>query len=531
MPHSVRMATTLGAAGVARLGFARHRGPPPLSRSTPAGGAGSRLRPPLRAAPVEAWYGIQEMILACNVGLLAYQVARAASAQASAPTVCPRSDEEVGGDDGGLRSSSASFVEFPDPPRDAADSSEATIDAPRDLWEEVSRQIDVGGDVASLGPRQSQQPRLLLQCLARKDRTALMGSSLAILKAKVAAAPCDAADDADAAKGGTPWRARCVALLDACVADACEAWLGFVPRRDPDAERAGPSAPASPWDDKLELYAAAFAALEEQEGEEEGKGRGEGGGVVQGWNSASGLGAAACAAALQDCVVAIAEGAAEAYVIEVCRGGVGIASAMAVDGEEDGVGKRVREGPSALHGPEPTFLNPIVDSTRKLERFRNQVAVHRMIHRYVHSVQHMYEDRYGVWSFTRDGGLVEGSLRMPRQRQLGRLRGLRRLVGLTIEAADVAIPLMKRVLSFVNEGISSLLVLVIGRGIGLVVRGVRESITREGSSGARGREAGGKGGGRGNGKEDSVWDGMAGRGRGGSQPMPWWGGRVNWGGT
>ena len=67
-----------------------------------------------------------------------------------------------------------------------------------------------------------------------------------------------------------------------------------------------------------------------------------------------------------------------------------------------------------------------------------------------------------------------------------RLTGVRRAYGLLLEASDVVLPIARRLFDFAQEGIQHLLVLVIGRSLGLILRGVRESLK---GTAAIGREA------------------------------------------
>jgi hypothetical protein len=54
--------------------------------------------------------------------------------------------------------------------------------------------------------------------------------------------------------------------------------------------------------------------------------------------------------------------------------------------------------------------------------------------------------------------------------------GWRRTVSLLLEAADVVGPLLQRVGRRVGDALSFLLVRLIGRSLGLVARGVRQSV-------------------------------------------------------
>lgn len=69
--------------------------------------------------------------------------------------------------------------------------------------------------------------------------------------------------------------------------------------------------------------------------------------------------------------------------------------------------------------------------------------------------------------------------------EVERLKGLRYAHSLGLEAMDVAAPLLQRLLGRLGDAVSWLLVRLIGRSLGLIYRGVRESLS------PRGRNAGG----------------------------------------
>ena len=167
-----------------------------------------------------------------------------------------------------------------------------------------------------------------------------------------------------------------------------------------------------------------------------------------------------------------------------------------------------------------------------------QVALQRWVAANVTSVVALYEDRHELWGFTHQGRLVRRvlparrakvcaqrpaapaalahALVRPRPsllvraccswppagrsdgaaqliaclyaRWLGKaracwcwqdvagLRGVRYAVGLALEALDFAAPLLQRALAKLGDALAWLLVRLIGRSLGLVYRGVRESL-------------------------------------------------------
>ncbi|KAJ7203203.1 hypothetical protein O6H91_Y489100 [Diphasiastrum complanatum] len=185
---------------------------------------------------------------------------------------------------------------------------------------------------------------------------------------------------------------------------------------------------------------------------------------------------------LEDIVVTVAEGAAEQYLNLVSNYATGF------DGNEW-----------------PAILLPSILSTRTLESFRNQLALRSWFHQNFESVAAMYEDRVELWTLRakyvaesgispkirrkrlrvldqdaeRDGAQIvvaRYSIPVNRSKELKSLSGWRYYYSLYLEFFDIAGPVLKIVLSKLGEGVSFLLVCLIGRSLGLIYEGIRQSI-------------------------------------------------------
>ncbi|KAK9903437.1 hypothetical protein WJX75_005630 [Coccomyxa subellipsoidea] len=174
------------------------------------------------------------------------------------------------------------------------------------------------------------------------------------------------------------------------------------------------------------------------------------------------------AAIIQDMAMIIAEAVAESYLAD---------AGLVRGGEVGRAGLRV--------GSWPLHLHRRILSTRSLERFRNQVALQQWLDRNFTSVTAMYEDRHELWGFDHQGRLFRRMLPARRAQEVERLKGLRYAHSLALEAMDVAAPLFQRLLGRLGDAVSWLLVRLIGRSLGLIYRGVRESLV------PRGRNPGG----------------------------------------
>lgn len=148
-------------------------------------------------------------------------------------------------------------------------------------------------------------------------------------------------------------------------------------------------------------------------------------------------------------------------------------------------------------------------STRALQKLRNEVALNQWLHQNIEAVVSMYEDRFDLCTIQCQ--LVEVSSKnkdqtinwwkklsvissRPVSRQLNvvvidqisvpvkRIKELRALTGwryyysLFLELADIAMPLLRTVTAKVSDAISFFLVSLIGRSLGLIYTGIRQSL-------------------------------------------------------
>lgn len=104
----------------------------------------------------------------------------------------------------------------------------------------------------------------------------------------------------------------------------------------------------------------------------------------------------------------------------------------------------------------------------------------------------------------RDGyRLIARKLYVRRARELNRLDGWQVRVSTAMEIGDVVAPLFARLLARVSRFVSWLLVSLVGGGLGLIYKGIRQSL-RGGATAGRGRaDAHGRHSGRSRDGEDS----------------------------
>jgi DNA-binding NarL/FixJ family response regulator len=114
-------------------------------------------------------------------------------------------------------------------------------------------------------------------------------------------------------------------------------------------------------------------------------------------------------------------------------------------------------------------------STREIERFRNDLSWKYRLRNYVSEAQAIFESRYELLVFT-PRGIAKISIYAPRNQELAQLSGIPLLVTLALEFRDAIAPRLKSVLSFAGSGIVFVLTQVIGRGLGLIGRGILQGI-------------------------------------------------------
>nr|GMD69127.1 uncharacterized protein LOC109161946 [Ipomoea batatas] len=190
-------------------------------------------------------------------------------------------------------------------------------------------------------------------------------------------------------------------------------------------------------------------------------------------------------AILEDLVITLAEGAASMYL------------------ELISVDSRVSNEMNSLG------LSLCTLSTRELQKLRNEVAMHRWLHQNMEAVVSMYEDRFDLSTFEcqpigergkrKDENhhwwkklgvmrsetvasplhvafIYQVSIAVKRTKELRSLTGWRYYFSLFLELSDIAMPMIRTVIAKVSDAISFFLVCLIGRSLGLIYTGIRQSL-------------------------------------------------------
>lgn len=114
-------------------------------------------------------------------------------------------------------------------------------------------------------------------------------------------------------------------------------------------------------------------------------------------------------------------------------------------------------------------------STREIERFRNDLSWKYRVHRYFKEPTAIFESRYNLFVLS-ELGIVKTSIYSPRSQELDELAGVGLAVTIALEARDAIAPRLRSAISFVGSGVVYVLTEVIGRGIGLIGRGIIKGV-------------------------------------------------------
>ncbi|MBD0385558.1 MAG: DUF3685 domain-containing protein [Nostoc sp. C3-bin3] len=114
-------------------------------------------------------------------------------------------------------------------------------------------------------------------------------------------------------------------------------------------------------------------------------------------------------------------------------------------------------------------------STREIERFRNDLSWKYRLRNYISEPKAVFESRYDLFVIA-PRGIANSSVYAPRNQELVRLSNIPLVVTLFLEFSDAIAPRLKSLLAFAGSGIVFVLTQIIGRGLGLIGRGILQGI-------------------------------------------------------
>ncbi len=121
------------------------------------------------------------------------------------------------------------------------------------------------------------------------------------------------------------------------------------------------------------------------------------------------------------------------------------------------------------------FYDQRLMSSREIERFRNNLSWKYRLQNYVLEPKAIFESQYYLLTLS-GRGIQQSPIYAAREQELAKLSGLRFTVTLALETRDAIAPRLRSAISFLGSGIIYILTDVIGRGIGLIGRGIIKGI-------------------------------------------------------
>jgi DNA-binding NarL/FixJ family response regulator len=121
------------------------------------------------------------------------------------------------------------------------------------------------------------------------------------------------------------------------------------------------------------------------------------------------------------------------------------------------------------------FYDRKLISTREIERFRNSLSWKYRMKNLVTEPKAIFESRYELFVFA-PRGIAKTSIYAPRRQELAELSGIRLWVTLGLEFGDAIAPRLRSLLSFLGSGVVFVLTQIVGRGLGLIARGILQGI-------------------------------------------------------
>jgi DNA-binding NarL/FixJ family response regulator len=114
-------------------------------------------------------------------------------------------------------------------------------------------------------------------------------------------------------------------------------------------------------------------------------------------------------------------------------------------------------------------------SSREIAKFRNRLAWEHRKQQYWQEPKNIFESQHPIFCLG-EKGIECQVMYAPRQQELKDLNGLRWTVTIILEIRDAVSPLLRSLIGTVGKGVVYILTQVIGRGIGLVGKGILQGI-------------------------------------------------------
>ena len=121
------------------------------------------------------------------------------------------------------------------------------------------------------------------------------------------------------------------------------------------------------------------------------------------------------------------------------------------------------------------FYDQKLLSARDITKFRNDLSWKYRLDNYFYEPKLIFESSYKLYIFS-ESGIRTTQIYAPRTLELQSLTGVRYFVTLWLELKDAIAPRLKTLTSFLGQALVYVLTQIIGRGIGLVGKGILQGI-------------------------------------------------------
>ncbi|MGJ3246382.1 MAG: DUF3685 domain-containing protein [Elainellaceae cyanobacterium] len=121
------------------------------------------------------------------------------------------------------------------------------------------------------------------------------------------------------------------------------------------------------------------------------------------------------------------------------------------------------------------FYDRRLMTSREIARFRNELSWKYRVQASVGEPRNIFESQYRLLIF-RGTGIKQLLIYAPRRDELEQLSGIPLIVTFALEVRDATAPRLRALISWIGGGVIYLLTDVIGRGIGLIGRGILKGI-------------------------------------------------------
>ena len=122
-----------------------------------------------------------------------------------------------------------------------------------------------------------------------------------------------------------------------------------------------------------------------------------------------------------------------------------------------------------------SFYDRQLISSRDIARFRNNLSWRYRKLQLLDEPEAIFESHYSLFVLS-DTGIKRTSIYAPRTQELEQLQGISLAVSIAYELRDAIAPRLRATVAWVGRGVVYFLTQVIGRGIGLIVRGVIQGV-------------------------------------------------------